>query len=209
MVFYFFVLFGISDIINLCSIEYINEEGGFDLIKTIKLKLDAIEGMLYYWQATSEKEKVGESYLVNITEFPGMDRLYGDDFTPESARKVLSAISNREMLNDSSKTERKFWNNNMWMLEDLEYTNTMVAPLKVLNLDDLVEKINSSVSDSKYEDIEVIFIPGHKEESYIDGNKVVINFFRVMPDIYGGDSVKIGEKELKSYIEEKIIEAVS
>lgn len=179
------------------------------MIKTIKVKLDAIEGMLYYWQATNEKEKVGESYLVNITEFPGMNKLYGDDFTPESARKVLSAISNREMLNDSSKTERKFWNNNMWMLEDLEYTNTMVAPLKLLNLDDLVEKINNSVPNAKYQDVEVVFIPGHKEECYIDGNKVIINFFRVMPDILGGDVVKIGEKELKSYIEEKIIEAVS
>jgi hypothetical protein len=179
------------------------------LIKTIKLKLDAIEGMLYYWQATSEKEKVGESYLVNITEFPGMSKLYGEDFTPESARKVLSAISNREMMNDATKTERKFWNNNMWMLEDLEYTNTMVAPLKMLNLDDLAEKINARVSDSKYEDVEVVFIPGHKDEYYIDENKVIVNFFRVMPDIYGGDSVKIGETELKSYIEEKIVEAIS
>ena len=89
-------------------------------------------------------------------------------------------------------------------------TNLFDSNEKQLNkIQPIVEKINSSVSDSKYEDVEVIFIPGHKEESYIDGNKVVINFFRVMPDIYGGDSVKIGEKELKSYIEEKIIEAVS
>lgn len=179
------------------------------MIKTIKVKLDAIEGMLYYWQATNEKEKVGENYLVNITEFPGMNKLYGDEFTPESARKVLSAISNREMMNDATKTERKFWNNNMWMLEDLDYTNTMVAPLKVLNLDDLVEKINEKISSSKYEDVEVVFIPGHRDEYYIEDNKVIINFFRVMPDIYGGNVVKIGDVELKSYIEEKIVEAIS
>jgi hypothetical protein len=179
------------------------------LLKTINLKLDAIEGMLYYWQATSEKEKVGESYLVNITEFPGMNKLYGEDFTEESARKVLSAISNREMLNNSSKTERKFWNNNMWMLEDLEYTNTMVTPIKKLNLDDLVARVNEKVDSSKYENVEVVFIPGHKDEYYIEENKVIINFFRVMPDIYGGEEVKIGDVEIKSYIEEKIIEAIS
>lgn len=179
------------------------------MLKTIRLKLDAIEGMLYYWQATSEKEKVGESYLVNITEFEGMNNLYKEDFTEESARKVLSAISNREMLNDASKTERKFWNNNMWMLEDLEYTDSMVKPLKKLNIDDLVEKVNEEVSETKYEEIDVVFIPGHEKEYYIEDNKVIINFFRVMPDIYGGEEVKIGDKELKAYIKEKIIEAVS
>lgn len=179
------------------------------MIDTASVKIEAIEGMLYYWQATSEREKVGENYLVNITEFAGMESLYGEDFTPESARKVLSAISNREMLNDASKTERKFWNNNMWMLEDLEFTNKMVEPVKLLNLEDIIKEVNDQVSNPKHSEIEVLFIPGHKDEYYIDGNRLIINFFRIMPDIYGTGEVKLGELEFKQFIKDKIVELVS
>ncbi len=73
------------------------------MIKRIKVNLDVVEAMLYYWQATSEKEKVGESYIISIGEFPEMKYLYGEGFDKESVRKVLSAISNREMLNSESK----------------------------------------------------------------------------------------------------------
>ena len=39
------------------------------MIKSIKVNLDVIEAMLYYWQATSEKEKVGSLYIISIADF--------------------------------------------------------------------------------------------------------------------------------------------
>jgi len=39
------------------------------MIKRIKVNLDVVEAMLYYWQATSEKEKVGEPYILSIADF--------------------------------------------------------------------------------------------------------------------------------------------
>ncbi len=69
----------------------------------INVKLDVIEAMLYFWKATNDREKVGEAYMVNITGYDAMKPLYQDDFDEEAAREVLSAISNREMLNTSSK----------------------------------------------------------------------------------------------------------
>ena len=179
------------------------------MIKRIKVNLDVVEAMLYYWQATSEKEKVGESYILSIGEFPEMEYLYGEGFDKESVRKVLSAISNREMLNSESKKDRKYWNNNMWMLEDLEFTNMMVQPLKILNLNELLDKLNSINSDVEYDQIEVIFVPGHLDEYIIDDNKLVINFFRVMPDLYEEGKVTIGDTLLQDYLEEKLIELVS
>ena len=179
------------------------------MIKRIKVNLDVVEAMLYYWQATSEKEKVGEPYILSIGDFPEMEYLYGEEFDKESVRKVLSAISNREVLNSESKKDRKYWNNNMWMLEDLEFTNMMVKPLKTLNLNGLIDKLNSISGDIEYDQIEVIFIPGHLDEYIIDENKLVINFFRVMPDLYEEGVVKIGDMLLQDYIERKLVELVS
>lgn len=178
-------------------------------MKRIKIKLDVIEAMLYYWQATSEGEKVGESYINNIAEFPEMKYIYDDEFDKESVRKVLSAISNREIFKSDIKKERKFWNNNMWMTEDLDYTKMMVTPLKVLNLDLVLEGLNNKVSNSKNDELEVVFIPGLNEEYFLEDNKLIINFFRVKADLYEENKVTIGDTLLKDYIEEKLIELVN
>jgi len=179
------------------------------MIKRIRVKLNVIEGMLYYWQATAEKEKVGELYIINMAKLPEMGYLYDDEFNQESMRKVLSAVSNREVLNSNSKKERKFWNNNMWMLEDLEYTNMMVKPLKTLNLDSIIDGLDSINDLKKYEELEVIFLPGLHDEYLIVENKLIINFFRVKPDLYNEDKVMIGETLLLDYIKDKLIELVS
>lgn len=179
------------------------------MIKRIKTNLDVVEAMLYYWQATSEKEKVGEPYILSIADFSEMKYLYGEGFDRESVRKVLSAISNREILNSESKKDRKFWNNNMWMLEDLEFTNMMVQPLKTLNLNGLVEKLNNINTSLEYEQLEVIFIPGHLDEYIIDKNKLIINFFRIMPNLYEEGKVTIGDTLLQDYIEQKLIELIN
>lgn len=174
------------------------------MLKSIRLNLDTMESMLYYWKATSEKEKVGESYLSTISDQPGMNSLYEDGFDQNSVRKVLSAISNREPLNEATKLERKFWNNNMWMLEDLEMTDSMMQPVKVLNLDDLKAELNSKHEDTRYEDVEIIFVPGLNDEYKIEGDKLIINFFRIVPDLYGTGEVKVGEMEIKKYIGSKL-----
>lgn len=182
------------------------EERGLGMIRRIKTNLDALEGMIYFWQATSEKEKVGEGYLNDLSNNSLMDYLYDDEFTKESVRKVLSAISNREMLSSKTKKEGRYWNYNMWVLEDLEYTNMMIGPLKVLNLDCMIEKLNTLTGASKYEEIEVAFLPGHLDEYKIDGNRLIINFFLVKPDLYDEDKTYIGEKDILEYIEEKLCE---
>ncbi len=171
----------------------------------INVRLDVIEAMLYFWKATSEKEKVGEAYMAEITGYEAMNPLYVDGFNPDEARKVLSAISNREMLNTPCKNSRKFWNNNMWMMEDLEYTDMMVAPLKKLNLDDFAGEISGAGLPEK---IEVHFVPGHQDVYYIEDNKVIINFFRVKPDLMDEDIVTIEDKPLVDFVKEKINELI-
>jgi len=86
----------------------------------------------------------------------------------------------------------------MWMMEDLGFTNMMVKPVKSLNLDNLKDKLGQE----KYE---VIFIPGHLDEYYIDGNKLIINFFKIVVSLYEEDKVTIHDKPFKEYIEEKLL----
>ncbi len=178
-------------------------------MKNINKNLDIIESLLYFWQATSENEKVGEQYFNDIKSNELMKYVYDEEFNEESFRKVLSAISNREPFSSDIKKERVFWNNNMWMTEDLEFTNMMLKPIKVLNLDALVNQVNESVDKSKYDTVNIILVPGNDFIYKIDENNLVINFFKIMVDIYDTDKITIDQKPLVEYIKERLIEIES
>lgn len=169
------------------------------MLKDIRVNMNVIESMLYFWTATSEKEKLADAFLIELSQYPEMQLLYGEDFSAESVRKVLSAITNREKLNNSSQKERQFWNNNMWMLEDLDYMKAMVAPIKVLNLDSLVAEVNAERELSP-ESVEVVFVPANKEDYIVKGNQIVINFFKVTPDLIGSAEPTIEGKPIQEYI---------
>lgn len=171
------------------------------LVKTIIVNLDVVEMMLFYWQSIRERQKVSDSFMIEVAEKKDMQYLYNDNFNEESVRRVLSAISNREKVNHPTKEESRFWSHNMWMLEDADNMNNMVKPIKVLNLDNLKDKL-----DSSFEKLEVVFIPGHLEEYYIDENKLVINFFTLMVDFMDPTRVNIDGKPLEEYLEGKLKE---
>jgi hypothetical protein len=177
------------------------------MLQRIKVNLEAVEAMLYFWQAASEKENVAEKFFYDVADMPGLTCAYDEEFNGESVRRALSAIKNREPF-VGNKKERKFWNNNMWMMEDFEYTNAMARPIKRLNLDNLVGKLSSDPGANKYDELEVIFSPLHSDEYIITGNKLVINFFRVKPD-FVQDKTCISDKELNEYIEEKLKELIN
>lgn len=164
----------------------------------IVIKNDVLEFFLFMWDSISQREKISENLLFEVVDHKDMKYLYDEDFSKESLRKVMSAISNRELVNHPTKKESRFWNNNMWMLEDMEFTNKMMAPVKQLNLDDLKDKLTK-------DEYEVIFIPGHIDEYYIEDNKLIINYFKIMIDMFGGEPPKIGGKPLKEYVEEKLL----
>lgn len=176
------------------------------MLNRVKLNLETVEAMLYYWQAAVEKDNVSEKFFYDVAEMPGLKAAYDDEFNEESVRRALSAIKNRERF-DGTKKEKKFWNNNMWMMEDLEFTHAMAAPLKKLNLDSIVDELKQVENKNNIEEIEVIFSPLHSDEYIIFENKLVINFFRIQIDLNGLDEeATINGVDLKEYIKEKSIE---
>lgn len=167
------------------------------MIQSVKVNLELMEMLLYYWKATSEKEKVGEKYIYSVVGSEYMKPLYSETFTPEQARQTLSAISNREIFKPTSREAGRFWNNHMWMMEDLGVTEAMMQPVKQLNLDHLVQNPNFSHFDGP---LEIVFVPGHLETLYQLPGQLYINFFKLMVNMADG-SVTIEDKSLTDFIE--------
>lgn len=177
------------------------------MLNKITTDFEVLELMIIFWETVKSREKMAESYIIDVANREQMKPLYADDFTTDSVRRVLSAISNKELVNTPTKKESKFWSNNMWMLEDMENMKNMIAPIKTLNLDHLKEELGNS---SKFDEIEVIFIPGHIDTYYMSGNKLYINFFKMIATVdmetfeYG--ELKIEDVPFKEYVENKVKE---
>lgn len=150
---------------------------------------ELIEMMLFYWEQVSNREKVADTYLIEMAKRDEMGPVYTEDFTEDSFRRVLSAISNRELLNKPTKAESRFWNLNMWMIEDMETCRAMIQPIKQLNPEEI------GLQDGQT----VYFVPGHLDEYYKTHESLYINFFKIMLD-YDTREPKIGDKTLAEYI---------
>lgn len=157
----------------------------------VKINTELLELFLYYWQATADREKVSDIFLGDLSSRPELSVLYNDEFGKDSVRKVLSAITNREILSEKTLAEGRFWNNNMWMLEDLGVTMEMLAPVKQLN----GEQFESLVE----EETVVTFIPGHLDTYYRKGPDLFINFFKLAIN-YGTGAVEIEGRSLPDFI---------
>ena len=175
------------------------------MIERIKVNLDVVEAMLYFWQSTNDREKVSEQFISDITEMPGLKYAYDNEFNSESVRRALSAVTNREIFSSANRKEGRFYNNNLWMMEDLGYTDMMVQPLKKLNLESLVPILNDCEGNKSFEELEVIFSPLHLDEYFITGNKLIINFFRVKPSDVD-ETTYIGDTEIVEFIKDKLKE---
>lgn len=77
-------------------------------MSNIIIKNEILEMMLYIWDSVSQREKISETFILEVADQKDMQYLYGEDFTKESVRKVLSAISNKELINKPTKKKADF-----------------------------------------------------------------------------------------------------
>ena len=158
----------------------------------MRKSLDVLESMIYYWNTVAEKGKVSEQFISFLAQDRGMKATYDENFDAESVRKVLSAISNVEPFIGDTLNEGKFWTNNMWMIEKMDYMNKVINPLKRLSVEDLGEG-------------QVVFLPLQLDLFYKKGNTLYINFFMVEPDeINGTDKLTIEGLEIKEWIKKNM-----
>lgn len=169
----------------------------------LKMDLKVFEAMVYFWMATSEREKVGERYLNDLAAMDDMQVLYDKEFTRESVRKILSAISNRELFRPDNKKEGRFWNFNMWIMEDLEVMRLIIETVKSIEAAAILEELPGESEGS----LEIAFIPGHEDASYVKGGKLYLNVFLFSYDFNTG-AVKYIDKPVKDYLVERIKEII-
>ena len=174
------------------------------ILKNIRLDLEAVENMLFFWNMIAEKEKVSEIYILSVAETEQFRGIYDHEFDNISVRKVMSALSNREVFRGDNRKESRFWVDNLWMLEDLDYTMNVVAPIKRLHLDDLVENINQATGESVYETLRVVFVPFYNQPSLIRNNTLYINFFKTLPARGEKQRLLLDGKPIKDYIQQEL-----
>jgi hypothetical protein len=92
----------------------------------------------------------------------------------------------------------------MWMMEDLSVMDAMCAPLKKLNLNDLLPALDTAMD---IEQLEIVFLPGHMDTYYKSGKRLFVNFFRLSGDLLG-DRPEIEGIALKDFLFGKLKELI-
>lgn len=165
----------------------------------IRIDTEVLEGMLFVWASLADREKIADRFLIDLAESDSMKAQYDEEFNEESVRKVLSAIANRERLNNPTKKESRFWNNNLWMMEDPLIPESMLGPVKRLSARELEEALPGD--DEK----KLVFYPGTTEASFTKGDTLYVNFFRIMADPFDDSKEpRIEGLPIKEYLIEKL-----
>lgn len=134
----------------------------------IKTNLNGLEIMLFFWNSVMAKEKVNESFLNDLCSMKEFSYIYNEDFNSESLRKVLSALNNKEPFS-GNKAERKYYSNNLMIMEYIDEVQPTIDAIKKLNLNKLGEEFK--------EDTEIIIVPGTSGNVQRHDNKLLVDFF--------------------------------
>ena len=171
------------------------------MLKTIKINFETIELMDFYWQTAAKRQKLADSYLLDIANRPEMQTIYQDDFNANSVRKVLSAVINYEPVNEPTEKELEFYQSNKFFADDPGNVELTLPTIKTLNVDEYKELFSG---ETKFEEVQINFIPTYEMVDKIEGNTLTINFFKLGIDFSDFETVIIESKALKEYLQEKL-----
>ncbi|SHJ27807.1 TDE2712 family protein [Lutispora thermophila] len=136
----------------------------------IKTNLNGLEVMLFFWNSVMSKEKVNEGFLNDLCSMREFSYIYNEDFNNESLRRILSALNNKEPFS-GNKTERKYYSNNLMILEYIDEVQPTIDAIKKLNLDKLAEETK--------DDVEIIIIPGISGSVEKHEDILLVDFFKL------------------------------
>lgn len=173
------------------------------MIKTIKINYEVIELMDFYWQTAARRKKLTDSYFLDVAKRPEMQTIYHEDFNENSVRKVLSAVINYEPVNEATKKEMEFYNFNKFFADDPGNVELTLPSIKTLNINEFLKEFPE---DTRYDEIQINFIPAYDILDKIEGNTLTINFFKLGVDFTDFETVLINNQQLKDYLRDKILE---
>lgn len=134
----------------------------------IKINLNGLEIMVFFWNSLMSREKVSESFLNDLCSMQEFSYIYNEDFNNESLRRVLSALNNKEPFS-GNKPERKYYSNSLMIMEYIDEVQPTINAIKKLNLNSIAEKAKA--------DVEVVVVPGLSKGIEKTDNKLIVDFF--------------------------------
>jgi len=134
----------------------------------IKINLNGLEIMVFFWNSLMSREKVSESFLNDLCSMQEFSYIYNEDFNNESLRRVLSALNNKEPFS-GNKPERKYYSNSLMIMEYIDEVQPAINAIKKLNLNSIAEKAKA--------DVEVVVVPGLSKGIEKSDNKLIVDFF--------------------------------
>lgn len=175
------------------------------MLKSIKINFEVIELMDFYWQTAARREKLSDSFLLDIANRPEMTAIYQEDFDQNSVRKVLSAVINYEPVNEATKKEMEFYNYNKFFADDPGNVELTLPTVKTLNVNDFIDEFSEG---SHYEEIQINFVPAYNMLDKIDGNTLTVNFFKLGIDFSDFETVLVENQQLKDYLRDRIAQMI-
>lgn len=140
-------------------------------LHNIKVNLNGLEIMLFFWNSIISKEKVNEPFINDLCSMKEFSFIYQEEFTPDSLRTILSALNNKEPYK-ASKKEMKFYSNNLRVMEYIDEVLPAINAIKKMNMDLLSQKLDENIN-------EIIVIPGTSNAITRSGHCLIMDFFAV------------------------------
>jgi len=140
-------------------------------LHNIKVNLNGLEIMVFFWNSIISKEKVNEAFINDLCSMKEFSFIYDGEFNNDSLRTILSALTNKEPYK-ASKKEMKFYSNNLRVLEYIDEVLPTIHAIKKLNVDMLSQKLDSNIN-------EIIVTPGTSNAITKSENALIVDFFAI------------------------------
>jgi hypothetical protein len=147
------------------------------MIHHCSLNLNAIEAMNFFWTSIVSREKLTEKFILDIATLEPFQATYNDEFTQESVRRCLSALSNKEPFT-GNKVENRFYSRNLMILEYIDTLNEKIAAFKALRISDILHSFGDLNPIHGIDSLDIIVVPTPFETVQCRGNAIILNFFK-------------------------------
>lgn len=151
--------------------------GGKPMLKKVSFNLNAVEIMHFYWISVASREKLNEKFIDDIASSEPFQLTFNEEFTKESVRRCLSAISNREPFSGNP-AESRFYSRNLMILEYFDTLEDKINHFKSFRLNELSKSTSELLNKLDTDQIEIFVVPNPFDTVLKAGNKPIINFFK-------------------------------
>lgn len=145
--------------------------------KKLSFNLNAVEVMHFYWTSVGSREKMSEKFITDIASSEPFQLTFNEDFTKESVRRCLSAISNREPFSGNP-SESRFYSRNLMILEYFDTLEDKINGFKSFRLNEIVNDSSILLEKLDSDNIEILVVPNPFDTMLKVSNKIILNFFK-------------------------------